>query len=448
MRLWFRVHSFTGVITGLLLFFICWTGSFATISNEVDWLVTPEARVEARAQRATWGQLLSAVESAFPVTQVHVLDAPLYEHSAAEVLIDLPDQKFLRVYVDPYTAEVQGAHSAVNVQRFFRDLHRRLFIPGALGIYVVSVFSLTLLLSLVAALLFYKRWWRRFFQLRRSSPRQFWSELHKVAGLWSLWFLLLMGLTGIWYGIEATRLLPSPEDPKPVAAREDAVVLPLDALIERARARRPELRIERVIPPGGRYGAALYVEGRAGHVLVRDRINHLVVDARDGETVTQRSAAEASAYERWIDTADPLHFGDFGGLVSKALWFLFGLILSGLCLTGAYLHAQRLAREPGPVPRSRWPGTAAALAVSLLVIAASVPLGVLRLRFAGPLSDGVQQFPQLAPGVELVIFLWIIATLAILGIWVLILLRPRIIINLERSGLLGDRQRAGECNKR
>ena len=443
MRLWFQVHSFTGVITGLLLFFICWTGAFATISNEIDWLVTPEARVEMGAERATWGRLLSAVEAAFPVERVHVLDAPLYERSAAEVLIDLPKQKFLRVYVDPYTAEVQGAYSAVNVQRFFRDLHRRLFIPGALGIYVVSVFSLTILLSLVAALLFYKRWWRRFFQLRRSSARQFWSELHKVAGLWSLWFLLLMSITGIWYGIEATRLLPAPEDPQPVATREEAAVVPLDALIETAQAQWPALRIERVIPPGGRYGAALYIEGRAGHVLVRDRINHLVLDAHDGTVVTRRSASEAGVFERWIDTADPLHFGDFGGLVSKIVWFLFGLLLSGLCLTGAYLHAQRLAREADRPSRSRWPGTAAACAVSLLVIAASVPLGLQRLRFAGPLSDGVRRFPDLAPGVEVAILAWIAGTLLILGAWVLILLRPRMIIRPERSRLNGRRAAAG-----
>ena len=101
-RAWFRIHSFTGVITGLLLFVICWSGTFAVLSNELDWLVTPEARVESGGPLASWGTIAESVESAYPSAAVGWLSAPLYPASAAQVWVDLPQQSAVWVYVDPW----------------------------------------------------------------------------------------------------------------------------------------------------------------------------------------------------------------------------------------------------------------------------------------------------------------------------------------------------------
>ncbi|MDZ7840125.1 MAG: PepSY-associated TM helix domain-containing protein [Gammaproteobacteria bacterium] len=423
-RSWFRLHSFTGVITGLMLFVICWSGTFAVLSNELDWLVTPEARTEPGQGRASWGAIKAHVEQAYPKAEITLLSTPLYTRSAAQVLINLPAQESVWVYVNPYTAEVQGHHSYFNIQRFFRSFHYALFLPKV-GLYVVTAFSITMLASLVAALLFYKRWWTRFFRFKRGGGRVFWSELHKTSGLWSIWFVLLMGLTGVWYLYEAAQ--PGPvnyvdgaiQAPAP-SSDTTLPALPLDDVIAEAKVAWPDFEIGSIgygwYSPGA---DTVYLEGQAEFPLVRDRANQMHLDPRTGEVLWQNSAGDLPLYWLWSNMADPLHFGDFAGLWSKGIWFIFGLLLSGLVLTGTWLHAQRLAREAGGRSRHRWPGTGAAITVSLLVLAASVPFGFQEARdYYGPTVDGVKQLPALAPGVKAVIIGWVSVTLAIIAGWI------------------------------
>ena len=442
-RGWFRVHSFTGVITGLLLFVICWSGTFAVVSNEIDWLVTPEARLgpigETDRRTVGWGDMVAAVRAAYPQAEIVWLSAPLYPRAAAEIVIDLPSQSGVTVYVDPYTADVQGAWSYFDAQRFFRSFHMNLFEPlGGGGLYIVCAFAVTLLVSLVASLKFYKRWWRRFFDVPRFGSRAFLSTLHKSVGLWSIWFLVVIGVTGLWYLFEAARAdfldgktawagwgdhaihriaIPSAEPARPP--------LPLNDLVDRAREVRPDLTITG-IGPGFE---AIEIEGQSRHILVRNRANTLILDSRTGAVLHDQTPLDYSLYWRWADTADPLHFGDFAGLTSKLIWFAFGLALSGLIFTGTLLHARRLAtnapKGAGRSARHRWPGTAAALGVSGLLLALAVPAGFSEARDVyGPAVDGVREPPDLAPGVWWVLVVWIAATLALIALWVRLFWRP------------------------
>lgn len=400
-----------------MLFVICWSGTMAVFSHEIDWLLNPALRVEPAPAAATrWGEVVAAAQQAAPGQTVTTLLLPAGPRDAAQLWASDEHGTITRIYVDPVTARVQGTTSYFNVQRFFRSFHMNLFFnTGPWGYLIVCSLALPLLASMVTALVFYKRWWQRWLAIKFDRHRHvFWSDLHKTGGLWSLWFVVVIALTGAWYFIEAAGIVPDyPEPPRLTAAPEP---VRLDDALLRARTHWPQLNVRSVRLPGGFYGNAIEMEGQAGDLLVRDRANKLFLDPATGAELARQRAAHLSLAARWVDTADPLHFGDFAGVGVKAVWFAFGLLLSGLSLTGAYLHVQRLRRKHASDDRR--PAVVAAYAVSAVLLAASAAGGWIEIRRYGPLIDGVRHWPVVTLPVVTFLVSWVTVTLAIVWIWV------------------------------
>ncbi len=278
-RAWFRVHSFAGMFGGLLLFVVCWSGTFASVSTELDWLLNPALRASGPHDSIDWAAAEAAALSAGDGSRVQWIAAPAFSGAAIDVVVNRPQQRFVHVYVDPVTYAVRGATSYFNVQRFFRDMHMALFLPYPVGTYLVGLLGIFLVVSSVTPLVFYKRWWQRFLQFRAGHDRRaFFSELHKITGLWTLWFVLLIGLTGVWYLVEqlsidiADAQFVYPASPK--WHDRQGSRLPLNELVAAAQRARPELDARMISLDGD----LIVVTGQAGNVLVRDRANALFLD--------------------------------------------------------------------------------------------------------------------------------------------------------------------------
>lgn len=365
---WFRLHGWVGVQLGLLLFVVMLSGSLATVGHELDWLVNPAMRVDPGGETVGYDEMLDNVRRAYPDRQVRFVMAPQNPHFAVEVQLWHPDaERFTdglrRVYVNPYSGKIQGATGWFSIQRTLRNFHMNLSLP-AFGLYVVGALGFFLLASVASALLFYKRWWRRFLILRPHRGRRvFWSDAHRAGGLWSLWFALVIAITGIWYFVEmgmidagaglsdvpATPPSLSPEQLRAYGERPER--LAIGDLLARVEATYPALDVNRIWLPSEPDQAVRFT-GQADAWLVRDRANNVYLNPYDGSLMARYRAEELPLAYRWVHTADPLHFGDFGGITTKLIWLLFGLLTSALPLTGAYLWYRRNRR---PARKGRHP---------------------------------------------------------------------------------------------
>ncbi|MHA6720407.1 PepSY-associated TM helix domain-containing protein [Sphingomonas sp. RS6] len=345
--LWWRVHSWAGLKLGIFMTFVLATGTLAVFAHEIDWLVTPAMRaVPQEGPRASWGTIAAAAARAEPGGRLETIYAPIDPWFTAEALVETDGGIRRRVYVDPWSGAVTGTHSWANVHRFLRQVHRHLMLPTRIGIPIVASLALLLLASLVTGIVTYKKWWRGFFRRPRSGDlRRLSGDLHRLAALWSLWFVALIASTGLWYLVETLGGHAAvPRLPKTPVSAPAPTGPALDRLVAVAQTARRSLEI-REIRFTERNGVVLLGQDQAW--LVRDRANLVAIDPADGRVLASLDGRTLNAHQRISEMADPLHFGTFGGLVTKLIWFLFGLALTGISITGVVIYAKRLEKAGG-----------------------------------------------------------------------------------------------------
>ena len=306
----------------------------------------------------SWGAMLADFQRRFPEARATFIDVPGEGWFAPELIAVDADGERFRVFFDRASGAVQGTGRWLNWQRFLREAHRHLVMPIEIGLTIVGLLGIPLLVTFWSSLYVYKRWWRGFFRLPRraaadrkrsvKSRRRFWGDLHRLAGVWSLWFVLLMAVTGIWYLVEHLGLnatLPALQE-KPAASAEAPRLLErnplgLDELVSRAGREYPGLRVRSVFLD--LYDGAVVVQGQADAVLVRDRANHVAFDGVTGRLLDVRQGETLDWHNRISEAADPLHFGDFAGAATRYLWAVFGAFMTLLSLSGVYLYGLRSA---------------------------------------------------------------------------------------------------------
>lgn len=349
----FTLHSLVGLKFSLFLGFVCLTGSIAVVSHEIEWLFQPEVRSSTITQKTDWGGVVDAALQEYPdarFREVRYFDYNEGAYFVRTVTLKLITGDEIDVYVDPVTLNVTGESRGVTFHAFMRALHYYLFAPGPIPFYLVTSLSFVLVGLAVTGLITYKRFWRGFLRWPRwrQSKRVLMGDLHRLTGLWSLWFVLLIASTGIWYFAEQIGVdfeTPPPtlqEKEKAVLVEPDGDMVRLWA--EQARQTMPALKITAINAPYAQ-GDVASVQGQWKAWLVRERTNMVYINPVANEVAGTRLAHRLGPGERIVHTADPLHFGNFGGLVSKIIWFVFGLFLTGMAFTGAYIYSARLKQS-------------------------------------------------------------------------------------------------------
>ncbi|MEM7020746.1 MAG: PepSY-associated TM helix domain-containing protein, partial [Pseudomonadota bacterium] len=347
----YKLHTWVGFHLAFLMSLILFTGTFATISNEIDWLIQSDMRVSPQGERISWGKLEAIALNYRPghtISSISHMKSDYFAYRAR--MIDEYGKGYF-LHINQWTGEVTGTSPTLTVQRFFRDIHRYLFMPNFIGLPLVTSFAFILAISLYTGLKTTRKWGAAATRIRfHKQARVVVGDVHRMAGIWSIWFFVLMIMTSLWYLAEfGSYIVQSPFEPERPEVTDERVqaygpavrYADADTLVKAAKTAYPELEPRIIFYPFNAKGAVM-VLGRNNDVLIRDRANRVFLDPVDASIIKVQRAEDISWAAYLNEMADPLHFGYFGGLGTKLIWFIFGLAMTGLSISGVWLTWKRL----------------------------------------------------------------------------------------------------------
>lgn len=355
MRRWSGLHRWSSLVCTGFLALLCVTGLPLIFHEEIDHWLDPR-RAEQRADPRPLDELVQAGGRAHPGRVVQFI---VWEPQSPDRLIlsmgtsatAYPSTN-VNVVVDQATGLPIDENAGGGVMDWVLKLHGQLLV-GPMGPPVLGLVALAFLCSVISGVMLYAPFMRRlaFGTIRRDKGTRIRRvDRHNLIGIVLAAWLLVVGGTGwvnAWGGYIFQIWRSSAMAPMAPMAADQAVarpvVSPQQALAQAVEA------IPGSVPAIIAYPGSLMADGGHYAVYLRGRS---AIDSRLMKAAlidTQTGAFASAPPTPWyIDTlllAQPLHFGDYGGLALKLVWAVLDLLAIAVLWSGLRLWWPKKARR-------------------------------------------------------------------------------------------------------
>lgn len=365
-RVLFRLHWIAGLLAGLVLAVVGFTGGLLGFQDSILHALNPQLEIAAVGRNAQLpAQWIESARSAHPDRQPRSI---AWNGAGAPVSLRLAsgNERGIDVALDPYNGSVLGSARGTAFFKTVESLHRTLA-AGPPGKQIVG--ASTALLIMLALSGVYLRWPRRPLSasawLRldfRLKGRGFLWHLHAVTGTWLLAFYLVAASTGLWWSYDFYRsavnrmagvTTPLRRAP-PAAAAPDVSTASIDKAWVAFRLDVPDATRAAIALTGDatkpleiRYQTPVSAHERAWNILKFDRLS--------GAVVSRELYDDQPRGRRFVSALFPLHSGSFFGAPGRVLMALASLLLPLFAVTGIWLW---LLRRRSDATRCRHVATA------------------------------------------------------------------------------------------
>ncbi|MCJ8167135.1 PepSY domain-containing protein [Pontibacter sp. E15-1] len=349
----FSLHHWLGLAAGVFLLVSSLTGSVLVFHHDIDHAQFAHlSTLEEPASGLRIDSSLGRIREENPGADIRVPGLP--EGPLEALKYELREGGSRRwVFVHPETGQTMATvrHAEKRLVHVLLDIHYNL-LSGTAGKIIVLLGGIALILLTLTGFLLYRRSILRVLSFRQrvsfKSRRSFFSGLHRVVGVWSLVFNLIISVTGTYI---AFTIVQSALAPSSTVEDDSPATVSVDAVLRQVKEDYPSFEVNYLRFSGG----TLSVLGRLNSdpAYYGATYSSLQVDLSTGKVKGTSFVRDTPWHRRWVTVLKPLHFGDYAGLWVKLLYSSFGMLPGILAVSGFLVWRLRGRRPDRGTPQRR-----------------------------------------------------------------------------------------------
>jgi uncharacterized iron-regulated membrane protein len=372
----YLLHSWVGIVTGILLFIVAFTGALAVFAKpELKYWAHPALQTETTLDYQGIENVVQHHAQAVPPAYreevvVFLPGARNYEHLTVLFENHETQQGELLTFDHELTLLEQHKGKVSDLFQirqtdfadFIANFHADLHLGRPVGLLLTGLMGLTMLASVITGFIIHRQKLKQLFTFRKVAA---WdiklADAHRLFGVWGLLFHGVIAFTGAFLGLATVLLLPAAAYvtfngdqeklvetfttiPTPVLSQEVAPTK-LANILSNQTTLQPDVRIEVITVMGlNDSEGVVYLNATNSPDVARQLIQY---QAATGERLDQFGQFEklGGVSSPVLDLMFPLHFGNFAGILSKLLWTVLGLASALIPLSGLMMWVNKKARQ-------------------------------------------------------------------------------------------------------
>ncbi|WP_294218259.1 PepSY domain-containing protein [uncultured Chryseobacterium sp.] len=355
---WFNWHKWTSLICTVFLLYLCITGLPLIFHEEIEHLLQENKEAVAKNHaKMSLDKLAQIAESKYPGEKARYVFWD--ENEKNKVLFDIVDrpdapyEKSKYLVLNEYTGEILGAPRTDGIMHVILKLHTDMFlgIPGKL---FLGIMGILFMISIISGIVLYGPIMKKydFGMVRKNkSKRLKWLDTHNLLGIAITAWMLVVGFTGVintlsdvivglWQQGQLAEMTAPYKNQKPITGKLSS----LDDAKKSAENAIKDMNVAVIAFPGtdftSKHHYAVFMRGNTE--LTSKLLKPVLIDATTGTVTDSR---DMPWYVNALFISEPLHFGNYGGMVLKIIWVIFDVFTILVLITGLYLWIARRKAE-------------------------------------------------------------------------------------------------------